>query len=105
MAYTGDERRVHKVFITRNTEYHLRARHCVAVRDRESGEWMDEHLAISAEVQGALRFHDNGGISPNKGKPRVGESLFFCSNGRDVVTSAILSVIRPPKATVSQYRM
>ena len=39
MSYEGSDRRVHQVFVTRNTEYHVRAELCVAVRDRGLGRW------------------------------------------------------------------
>ena len=31
------ERRIHKVYVTRNTEYHVRRNVCIAVLDRKSG--------------------------------------------------------------------
>ena len=30
MSYEGPERRIHRVFVTRNTEYHVRQDRCVA---------------------------------------------------------------------------
>lgn len=103
MRYLGNERRVHRVFVTRNTEYHVRRSHCVAVRDRRSGDWVDGHLAIDGKVSGGLRFLDSGGIAPNDGLPNVGESLFFCSDGRDLVTSPVVAVERPERAIVQRY--
>lgn len=103
MRYLGTERRVHKVFVTRNTEYHVRRDRCVAVRDRRSGGWVEGHLAIKGKVAGGLRFHDHGGVTPNDGLPTVGESLFFCSEGRDLVTSPVVEVQRPRRNIVSTY--
>lgn len=103
MAFRGNERRIHKVFVTRNTEYHVRQDTCVAVRDRRSGEWLRSHLALKNKIHGGIRFARNGGVVPNPGAPRIGESLFFHAAGRDLVTSPILSVERPHKATVSRY--
>ena len=37
MRYSGADRRVHQVFVTRNTEYHVRSGLCVGVRDRRTG--------------------------------------------------------------------
>ena len=37
MGYQGPDRRIHRVFVTRNTEYHVRAGVCVAVRDLRGG--------------------------------------------------------------------
>lgn len=103
MAEPITERRIHRVFVTRNTEYHVRRDVCVGVRDRRTGEWLRAHLAIRNRIQGALRFNREGGITPNNGAPTVGESLFFQAAGRDLVTSAIVAVDRPPREVVAQY--
>jgi hypothetical protein len=97
------DRRVHKVFVTRNTEYHLRRGVCIAVKDRTSGEWLQAHLALSQKIHGGLRFTRAGAIQANAGQPLVGESLFFHAAGRDLVTSPVLSVERPDKQIVAQY--
>lgn len=97
------DRRIHKVFVTRNTEYHLRRGVCVAVRDRTSGEWLRAHLALRQPIHGGLRFTRSGGIEASTGLPSVGESLFFHANGRDLVTSPVLAVERPDRATVATY--
>lgn len=103
MGYKGNERRVHKVFVTRNTEYHVRRGLCVGVRDRRSGEWLRAHLALRNRVHGGIRFSRNGGLMPNPGLPNVGESLFFHASGRDLVTSPVLSVERPERTVVQAY--
>lgn len=103
MAYQGNERRIHKIFVTRNTEYHIREDQCVGVRDRRTGEWLKAHLALSSRMSGSLRFSRDGGVLPNLEKPKVGESLFFQASGRDLVTSAVLSVQRPPADVVQSY--
>lgn len=97
------ERRIHKIFVTRNTEYHLRKDLCVAVRDRHTGEWLRAHLALRHRVHGTLKFNRQGGITPNTGLPAVGESLFFHASGRDLVTSPVLSIERPARDTVGAY--
>jgi len=97
------ERRIHKVFVTRNTEYHVKRDVCIAVRDRRSGEWLRAHLAQGHSVNGSLRFQPTGGVTPNDGLPRIGDSLFFHAEGRDLVTSAIVSVERPPRDVIVQY--
>lgn len=102
-CYVGTERRVHKVFVTRNTEYHVRKDICVGVRDRRSGEWLRAHLALRSRVSGSLKFTHNGGVEPNQGSPNVGESLFFHAQGRDLVTSTILSIERPIPDVVTAY--
>jgi len=103
MRYSGTERRIHKVFVTRNTEYHVRRDVCVAVRDRKSGSWMRGHLATGTRVSGGLKFMKNGGIRPNEGIPVLGESLFFCAAGRDLVTSPVVSIERPEREVVFAY--
>lgn len=97
------ERRIHTVFVTRNTEYHVRHDVCVAVRDRKSGSWMKGHPAITYQVQGGLHFSPKGAISPNPGKPREGECLYLSRRGRDIVTSAIVRVDRPERDVVRTY--
>jgi hypothetical protein len=101
--YEGPERRRHRVYVTRNTEYHFRDGFCVAVRDRRTGEFLHGHLALQRRVQGGLRFFLNGAIAPNPGEPRPGESLFFSSDGRDLVTSPLEHVERPSRELVEAY--
>jgi hypothetical protein len=102
-AYAGPERRRHRVYVTRNTEYHVRDRTCVAVRDRRTGDFMQGHLALERQIEGGLRFFRNGSIAPNLGEPRPGESLYFASEGRDLVTSPLESVERPAKDVALTY--
>ena len=101
--YKGVDRRRHKVYVTRNTEYHFRDGLCVAVRDRRSGEWISDHVALQRPISGSLKFYPNGAIRPSLGQPRMGEALFFATGGRDLVTSPLLEVERPAKAIVSTY--
>lgn len=103
MRYAGKERRVHKVFVTRNTEYHVRKNECIGVRDRRSGEWLRAHLALKSRVCGSIRFNRDGGVIPRTGIPEIGDSLFFQAAGRDLVTSSVLSVERPPRDIVRTY--
>ncbi len=55
-SYPGPERRVHRMYVTRNTEYHFRGEVCVAVRDRKTGRWLDSHLAVNRRLTGGVRF-------------------------------------------------
>ncbi len=103
MRYSGQDRRIHRVFVTRNSEYHVRRRVCVGVRDRRTGDWLKNHLALRSTVSGGLRFHNNGAISASDGMPSVGESLFFIASGRDLITSPVLSVERPNTGVVARY--
>jgi hypothetical protein len=102
-GFTGPERRRHRVYVTRNTEYHFRDGFCVAVRDRRTGKFLQSHLALRRRIHGGLRFFLNGAIIPNPGEPQPGEALYFESAGRDLVTSPLETVERPPKDVVEAY--
>ena len=54
--YRGPERRRHRIFVTRNTEYHFRDDVCVAVRDRRTGSFLQGHLALCRPLHGGIRF-------------------------------------------------
>jgi hypothetical protein len=97
------ERRRHRVYVTKNTEYHFRDGFCVAVRDRRSGDFLPGHLAIKRRIHGGVKFFPNGAIVPNPGDPRPGEALFFATDGRDLVTSPLERVERPLKTVVDAY--
>jgi hypothetical protein len=97
------ERRRHRVYVTRNTEYHFRDGVCLAVRSRQNGEFLQGHLAIGRRSQGSLQFVAGGGFVPNVGEPKPGEGLFFDANGRELLTSAILRVERPTADLVRAY--
>jgi hypothetical protein len=111
--YGGPERRRHRVFVTRNTEYHFRDGFCIAVRDRRTGDFLEGHLALQRRVNGGLRFFANGGIAPNAGEPLPGESLYFASENRDpqkeaaknreLVTSPLEAIERPSRELVDAY--
>ncbi len=101
--HQGPERRRHRVYVTKNTEYHFRDGFCIAVRDRRSGDFIQGHLALRRRMQGGLKFFMNGAIVPNMGEPSVGEAIYFASGGRDLVTSPLEAVERPEKAIVSAY--
>ncbi len=99
--YPGEERRIHRVFVTRNTEYHLRRDRCVAVRNRQTGEFYDDHRALNRTVAGAVRFHGQG-MSAQPTMPRVGDAM--CFDGLNVVTTTVESIERPTQDTVARYR-
>jgi hypothetical protein len=101
--YAGPERRIHKVYVTRNTEYHVRRNICIAVRDRRTGRWVEGHIALRKRLEGSLRFHPHGGLAPNIGDPAVGDAIYFRTGERDLITSRLESIERPSRDVVAQY--
>ncbi len=102
-GYSGRDRRRHRVYVTKNTEYHFRDGFCVAVRDRRTGDFLRGHLALRRRIHGGLKFYLNGAIVPNPGEPAPGEALYFATDGRDLVTSPLEKVERPPRELVAAY--
>jgi len=106
--YRGPERRRHRVFVTRNTEYHCRDGICVAVRDRRTREFVEAHAALGKRVSGGLKFNDNGGIESARagGDLEPGDQVCFAGatdKDRSVITSPLDHVERPPKDVVAHY--
>jgi len=101
--YSGQERRQHRVYVTRNTEYHLRGGTCVAVRDRKTGQFLQSHLAIQRTLSGGVRYYPNGAAVPSYEPPQVGEALYFGEGGRELVTSLCSSIERPERRLVASY--
>jgi hypothetical protein len=97
------ERRLHRMFVTRNTEYHFRGDRCVAVRDRRAGKWQLAHVTLNRTVSGSIRFRNDGEPFPTLKTPRVGDALFFGRGGPDVVTSVLVAIERPQKQLVDAY--
>lgn len=108
MGYQGRDRRRHKVYITRNTEYHVRDGICVAVRDRRSRSFRAAHIALNLKLEGGVRIYSNGAMIPNVENPDVGDAIFFThidadGEPRQIVTSRLEKVDRPPKTDVALY--
>jgi len=106
--YHGPERRRHRVFVTRNTEYHCRDGVCVAVRDRRTRRFVEAHAALGKHVSGGLRFNQNGGIeSASSGTDlHPGEQVCFAGDtdkDRSVITSPLDAIERPEKEIVKGY--
>ena len=100
--YSGPERRKRTVYVTHNTEYHLHDGVCVAVRDRHSGVFDRNHLAIGHKLEGALAQGE--GLAGFHRVPQVGDSILFSlGKMREVVTSAVERVTRPPRQLVQAY--
>lgn len=108
MSYTGTERRRHRVFITRNSEYHVRDDICVAVRDRQARQFRSSHIALNLKVEGAVRINPNGVVIPEPNSPRIGAGIYFTQRDEDgverqIVTSRVERIERPAKHDVMQY--
>ena len=108
MAYRGPERRRNKVFVTRNTEYHVRDGVCVAVRDRTSSTWRPGHMALRRAIGGVVKFHANGAVVPFPGEPAVGDAIYFEVVDRggydnEIVTSRVERIDRPERRIVASY--
>lgn len=108
MGYQGIERRRHRVYVTRNTEYHLRDGVCVAVRDKGERVFRPGHLALDRRIEGGLRISPNGTRVPCLSTPEVGDAIFFAVKdgrgyARQLVTSRIEKILRPPKTDVMLY--
>lgn len=109
MGYQGNERRRHKVYITRNTEYHVRDGVCVAVRDRQSHAFRAAHIALTLKLEGTVKIFANGTVLPHDADPQVGDAIYFndrrCSDGqeRQIVTSRLEKIDRPSKKDVMSY--
>lgn len=108
MAYQGTDRRRHRVYVTRNTEYHIRDGVCVAVRDRRSRTFRPAHIALNLKMEGGVRIYPNGAMIPNVEQPVEGDAIFFThTNGdgemRQIVTSRLERIDRPAKTIVALY--
>lgn len=80
----------YRVFVTRNSEYHVRGLVCCGVRDRRSGRWVHTHWALNQAL--ATAFRDATGRMRTLATPSVGESLQFVIGDRGLMTSPILCV-------------
>ena len=101
--HPGHERRQHRMYVTRNTEYHFRGEVCVAVRDRKTGRFLPSHLAMQRRLSGGVKYQSNGSAIPSCAPPQVGEALYFGDDGRELVTSLCSSIERPERRVVASY--
>ena len=92
------------MFVTKNTEYHLRHDLCVAVRDRYSNVWLEGHLAVGRKLTGAVKAPGVGTEPiPSSAEPSVGDALYFSDDRRQLVTSTLCAVERPRRDVVLAY--
>jgi hypothetical protein len=88
-------RRRHRVFATKHTEYHLRVDEVVAVRDRSTGEWQRKHAALRLR---AINLPPVGAEAE-----WIGRRLQFWGHAMDVVTSPVMEVLRPALEAIDHY--
>ena len=97
------ERRIHRVYVTRNTEYHCRAGICIAVKDRNQNLWLLTHKALAKTLTGSVRRNQSGESYPSLEHPEPGDALFFVAADYELVTSRLESIQRPTKDVVVSY--
>lgn len=102
MRQAKRERRIHQVFVTRNTEYHLRRDRCVGVRDRRTGAFYDHHAALYRRVAGAITLFSNGSLSASETLPVPGQAMLFEGEG-SLITGPVVAIERPPFPVVMRY--
>jgi len=105
-SYPGPDRRRRVTYMTRNTEYHLESGVCVAVRDRATGNWQLCHGALGRRLSASVRQQAGQPPHPSIEAPELGDALFFGpsgASGTEVLTSSLLSIERPQKATIDAY--
>jgi len=98
--YSGPERRIHKIYVTRNTEYHVRQGVCVAVKPRDGKQWEAGHGAVKMKLEGHVK---QGTLLPMPGPPKLGFRMYFARGDEDVLTSPVVAIVRPPKKVVQEY--
>ena len=80
----------YRVFLTRNTEYHVRGHVCIGVRDRHSGQWCADHPAVARPIAQAVM--DQRGRLSAIHVPNLGEALEFELEGQALRTSPVIEI-------------
>lgn len=91
----AEDRRRHRVFFTKHTEYHLRDDECVGVRDRESGQWLIDHAALRLRALSLPELAESDAW--------IGQRIAFWGQATDVLTSPVVAVGRPHIDEVVAY--
>lgn len=100
MAYTGPDRRIHRIFVTRNSEYHVRRGVCIAVRRLTDPELTVEHPAIGSSVVAGIGYCEERGCRAYYGMPEAGDQICFSN---DVLSSPVRKLARPSRELVATY--
>ncbi len=80
----------YRVFLTRNSEYHVRGHVCIGVRDRRSGSWLKDHPALARPFSHSVVSADGRISLPHL--PGLGDPLEFDINGTPLRTSPVLDI-------------
>jgi hypothetical protein len=89
-------REPHLVVLTREGEFHLQGRRCVALRDRRTGAWETTGRAVDAQLRGC-RPLGGGALWP--GAVRVGALLVLeAIDGDELDAGEVLATERPGAA-------
>ena len=107
-SYRGPERRRNHVLVTQNREYHVHDDRCVAVRDRKTHQFVPDHPALGKQLTGGMKTRDGDilGVSPPDSLEPGERICFSARDGRidkDVLTSALVGIERPPKEVIASY--
>jgi len=99
------EKRKHRMYVTRNTEYHMKNNVCVGIRNRKTGDWLMHARALGARLIGtiasSMQRHNKFTIFL---LPEVGNNLILLSpTGVDLVTTKIRAVHRPTIQSLKYY--
>ena len=97
MSHSGQNCRRYRVFVTNNTEYHIRDEVCLGVRRRGEHEWNREHPAVGQDFIGAIGAR----VTHSDEIPEPGARLLF---GNSVLTSPVAEVLRPGPELADDYR-
>jgi len=90
----------YRVFLTRNSEYHVQNHVCMGVRDRRSGKWSEDHLALGRALRSTVAAR---GALQALYTPSIGERLEFDVNGAALRTSIVVDIEeRDPRASLAQ---
>jgi hypothetical protein len=102
-ARTLVERRRHRMFVTGNTEYHVKDDICVGIRKIGDGTWITKAKALKARLVGGINSISEI-LYASPSFPTVGQSLLFINDeGEDIVTTKVTHIVRPPMEAVRYY--
>jgi hypothetical protein len=80
----------YRVFLTRNSEYHVRGHVCIGVRDRRSGHWCSDHPAVARRFSHSVVDHQGRVAAPHV--PSLGDELEFEFDGQALRTSPVIEI-------------